>query len=253
MVLRKQKVALIMISFLIIINIVFKYSYTFFEIMVSYFGLILSISFLPLLRQKFSYSYWIQVVFFGIPMILPSILFRLKVPFFVFGGVTNIFNLLICSFLMVIVLFIIHYSDYRRKLSNPYLKTEISIKSAILNITGMLYSIFSEELYFRFFLIGKLEEDSMYTIIFILFISSILFVTAHYLNKWAETMFTYRNYLSQFIFSIFAGYLFIVTDSLFYPILLHTVYNLPEIILLLKKINSKKYNNKNDMPFFDDY
>lgn len=253
--LKKQKLIIIIFTLLLLLNVTGTLNVTqnFFEISFSYFLLILAITFLPLVRQKMGYSYWLQVILFGLPMLLPIFLFSVKNFSFAIGNLNNFGSFLIYFFSLVIVLFLLHYKDYMIKLSSISLKMRISKKEVFLTILGMMYSIFTEEIYFRFFILSELKDYSHYFKILALISSSFLFVGAHYLNKWAKTMFTYKNYISQFILSMFSGSIFFMTSSLFYPLILHVTYNFPEILLILKRLKYQKIYYESDEPFFNDY
>ncbi|MGT2751190.1 CPBP family intramembrane glutamic endopeptidase [Streptococcus orisasini] len=253
--LKKQKVSLVVLTLLLLLNIVGILNSTQYllKILFSYFVLIIAITFLPFLRQKINYSYKLQEILFGLPMILPIFLFKLKTISFAIGKLKHFEIFLIYLLFLAVVLLLLHHKDYRMKSSSPFIKLSISKKEVFLTILGMVYSIFTEEMYFRFFILSELEDYSYYLKIVFLVFSSFLFVGAHYLNKWAASMFTYKNYISQFILSMLSGNIFLVTNSLFYSLILHIAYNFPEIWLILKRLKYQQLHYENDGAFFDDY
>ncbi|AXY26289.1 hypothetical protein CL176_09940 [Suicoccus acidiformans] len=252
--LKKQKLSLIVLTLLLLSVIgTLGFGQYFFRILFSFFLLVVVITFLPLLRQKVNYSYWLQVILFGLPMLLPAFLFQVKGISFAVGDSMSFVSFLLSFIFLVVTLFLLHCKDYELKLSSPTFNLNISKREVFLTILTMLYSIFAEEMYFRFFILSELKDYNHYLKILILILSGFLFVSAHYLNRWATTMFTYRNYVSQFILSMLSGNIFLITDSLFYPLILHITYNFPEIFFILKRLKYQQRHYENDEPFFDDY
>ena len=252
--LKKQKLSLIVLTLLLLSVIgTLGFGQYLFRVLFSFLLLVVVITFLPLLRQKINYSYWLQVILFGLPMLLPSFLFQTKVISFAVANLKIFVIFLLSLISLVVTLFLLHCKDYEMKLSSPILNLNITKREAFLTVLTMLYSIFAEEMYFRFFILGELQECNYYFKILVLIFSSFIFVSAHYLNRWATTMFTYRNYVSQFILSMLSGNIFLMTGSLFYPLLLHITYNLPEIFLIFKRLNYQQVHHDKDEPFFDDY
>ena len=135
-------------------------------------------------------------------------------------------SFLLSFIFLIVTLILLHCKDYEMKLSGPTFNLNLLKREVFLTILAMLYSIFAEEMYFRFFILSELKDYNNYLRILILIFSGFLIVSAHYLNRWATTMFTYRNYVSQFILSMLSGNIFLMTDSLFYPLILHITYNL---------------------------
>lgn len=252
--LKKQKLSLIVLT-LLLFSVIGKLGSDqyFFRILFSFFLLVVVITFLPLFRQKINYSYWLQVILFGVPMLLPAFLFKVEEISFAVGDSMSFIIFLISFIFLVVILFLLHCKDYEMKLSSLTLNLAISKREAFITILTMLFSIISEEMYFRFFILSELKDYNPYLKILILIFSGFLFVSAHYLNRWAATMFTYRNYLSQFIMSMLSGNIFLITHSLFYPLILHITYNFPEMFFILKRLKYQQLNNENDEPFFDDY
>ncbi len=252
--LKKQKLSLTVLTLLLLSDIgILGFGQYFFRILFSFFLLVVVITFLPLLRQKINYSYWLQVILFGLPMLLPAFLFQVKRISFAVGDSMSFISFLLSFIFLIVTLFLLHCKDYEMKLSSPTFNLNLLKREVFLTILAMLYSIFAEEMYFRFFILSELKDYNNYLRILILIFSGFLFVSAHYLNRWATTMFTYRNYVSQFILSMLSGNIFLMTDSLFYPLILHITYNFPEIFFILKRLKYQQRHYENDEPFFDDY
>lgn len=98
----------------------------------------------------------------------------------------------------------------------------------IMLIINTIGAAICEELYFRAFIIQTLSFNYYLAIV----VSVIFFVTSHYMMGW-NNYFKYKDYIAQSIVSIISGTVFCYCQSVIPCILLHIIYNCPQVILEL--------------------
>lgn len=165
-------------------------------------------------------NYSLFLVF--IYLIILPLIFIFNSEIFVFSLNKNN-NYLLILFIMIfsILFFIILFNKLNLKLKFKYLP----IEKIIIGISyGFLFA-FSEELIFRG-LIQNFIKNYFENFIFVLFISSLIFGIAHLPNG-ADFNIKKLNYMFctlAFFAGLFLGFLYEITSSLFFPILLHTIF-----------------------------
>ena len=246
---KKQFLAIFIITLFIGLSFFLKlHSLTF--VFEAYLFLILSITFLPYLRSKLSYPYKLQVLLIGAPLFLPIFLYsdisssNLKFDILIFA---------IGASITVCILFLFHKDEIINHQSNASTLLCISTFDLFFSLFEYIYYILGEEIFYRLFLLNYFSEiiGQVFACIFI----SVLFSYTHYLNRWASVFFSFKNYISLFIFSILLGAIFLQTKSIMTCIVLHIMYNHSELIVLYKRYKYSKNNNKiiNTESLLDDY
>jgi len=180
---------------------------------------------------------------FYFPMIMPLIALSLSV-----GNVDNIKG---CALGILIGGFFILTNWKHNKLyisdKNYVTLSVISKEDFSFKMFTMFYCIVSEELFFRYFLIGYLENFiGLYSVV----VSALLFVHGHFINRWAKKNFTMKSYVYHLLTGVFLGLIFLFTKSVIGCVIAHTIFNSPEIVVFMKRflLNYRKCDD-----FFGDY
>jgi membrane protease YdiL (CAAX protease family) len=101
-----------------------------------------------------------------------------------------------------------------------------------------------EELFFRNFIIGNIQNSSyLLAIIF----SSALFFLNHFGVKWYDSFKLY-DYMIQIVFGFLSAILFILSNSIIPCILMHIIYNFPLLLLSIKRYRFHYLNKKKPIP-----
>jgi membrane protease YdiL (CAAX protease family) len=94
-----------------------------------------------------------------------------------------------------------------------------------------------EEYFFRYIIIGEIGYVSG------LIVSTILFVTLHYLSDLSNTWFSVKDYFSQTVLSILTSISLILSKSIWAAIIVHFIFNSPLLFSYVYRFtirNSKK-------------
>ena len=222
----KQKVAFIVGIFLIvfstnenrIVNVMF------FWVM---FNEILS----PYIYMEIKIPIWIHSLILYFPMyiviIYPNSNRKLSYDYFWIG----------IGIIIVCMLISWNWKEYKEGFLGVFSKIPISKSLFINKLFSSVLAIFSEEIFFRGFIIGKLKSAwHLESIV----INAILFLYVHYINKWANKMFSIKKYISIFLLALALGTVFYYTNNIFICIFLHMIYNSSDFISLFKKSFIKK-------------
>ena len=110
-----------------------------------------------------------------------------------------------------------------------------------------ILALVSEEIFFRMYLVNRLAGKVG---ICGVLISSLAFLIAHYLNRWANKMFNLKKYASVFLLGIILSIVYYISNSIIPCIILHLLYNSSDFIQLIKKLVIKKADSE---LLFDDY
>jgi len=135
---------------------------------------------------------------------------------------------------------------YTYSSSNIKAKSPMEIKESAVEISANLFQLVGEEVFFRYFIINILWDDFSY---FAIGISALLFVHTHFINRWANKVFTGISYVYHGILGIALGFLYITTRSLLGCILAHMIFNFSGYYVMVKRtaLSFRKGN------LFDDY
>lgn len=157
------------------------------------------------------------------------------------------FNLfaIVSGAVSVCILLFINRKEIEQILNCLESRRPISKRNLMVQCTKNLIPIISEEILFRGYWISCNISS---TEISLIFSSALLFVYAHYINRWANVMYKLKNYIMLFVLGIVLAFVFIRTNSLLYCCLLHFAYNISDFILLMKR-----YKAKENLSLFDDY
>lgn len=124
-------------------------------------------------------------------------------------------------------------------------KRPIAKDKFVVRLFTNLVPIISEEILFRGFWIssnGTCAESS------VVLTSALLFVYAHFINRWANVMYKIKNYIMQFLLGLILAIVFVQTRSLLACCFMHFLYNISDFILLIKR-----YRAKEQTSLFNDY
>lgn len=241
-ILKKQIISLIIICIAEIIAILEKSSKDVYLFLLSFFVVLLFVTFSPIILRRFklpesihSFFYYMGFYIFGLYYINREI--YVSYDLVVLGE---------AIFLIIIMLFF-NRKEYKKSINGIYSQIPISYVEYLNLLISHVLAIISEEIYFRYFIIDLGHERNEITIIFF---SASIFVLVHYLNRWANVMFTKKNYFFIFLLGLILGWIYYKTNSIVYCIFLHAIYNSSDLILLTKKVIVKNTKTNN---LFDDY
>ncbi len=148
---------------------------------------------------------------------------------------SNNLNALFFGLAILIVLFLFNLKeniDYMWR-ENITLKTPLKTDEVITSIFRVTITPICEEYFYRYILTFYLNE--YFGIVSVIIVSTV-FVHIHFMNRWARFNFTYKSYIYHFISSILLSILFIETGSLIACIIVHSLLNLPSLVVVVKKI-----------------
>lgn len=189
------------------------------SIPLSYFFIVLTITFLPYIRSKFPYPLWLHNFIFNLPFWIPLVYIN-NCKVFHFSTTLYLILFIICTLWTV-------YSLKTKKVH--FYITSTDKYEHYFNILYYTYSLITEELYFRAFIISILQQYHI-NIAFIIIISSALFVFTHFINRWANITFNLKIYVLQFILSILSAIFYYYGKSILYCIILHFFFNIQDYI-----------------------
>lgn len=190
------------------------------------------ITFLPWIKDKLHYSETIQIVVFGLPLLIPYF-----TEYFL-GGYTQIsksFSPAIIPIVFVLCFYTINHNHISHIFSSPFSKFPIEKREFIKLFGGNVYQIICEELFFRKFMINSLLRLTS-SIIAIVVISSLFFVLAHFANRWAPKIFTIYSYLGQLILGAVISFSYIMGLPIVACVCIHSLYNVESLLPLLLRL-----------------
>ncbi|MGL5378393.1 CPBP family intramembrane glutamic endopeptidase [Clostridium sp.] len=207
-----------------------------------YLLVVLSSTLVPSIKLFISYSNSIHVIIYYLAFYIP--IFSINNNN---NRDINLINSISLSILYSTLLLISNLRHNFKYISgdNIITKLPLSKKAFYFEQYSNIIAVIGEELFFRYFIISILKP---YIGIYSILVSAILFVHVHYINRWANIMFTHRSYIYQFMLSIGLAYIFYTTSSILGIIIGHLIFNLPDTILCFKRL---KVKDNEDM--FNDY
>lgn len=238
------KKQLILIAIILLLLLIYKIEFNKLNVfLILYLFHITTITFLPKIRKKISYPRIVHSILFYVPLLI-SIFFIDNKLLFKNSLLSYIIAIGLCTILACIV--------------NKFNKESFTLKKEIIiyninvaYITKESFDLFlvviAEEIFFRGYII--LELSKKFGILSVI-ISSLLFVLTHYVNRWANIMFTLKSYVFQFILSIILGCIMYYMNALIPCVLGHIIFNYSQIIHLISSYRKKSNNSE---CFFTDY
>lgn len=145
----------------------------------------------------------------------------------------------------VCILLLLNRKEIAQIINSLESKRPIAKDKFVVKFIMCLVPIISEEILFRGFWI---TSNSAYSESFAVLTSALLFVYAHFINRWANVMYRIKNYIMQFILGLILAIVFVQTRSLITCCYLHFLYNISDFILLIKR-----YRAKEQTSLFNDY
>lgn len=158
-------------------------------------------------------------------------------------------NVIIYCFIAIFVgiLFII----IRIKEISPFFMKEflnflppISSYKLKVEVFSLLVSAIMQELFYKGFVIVVLLPKI--GVFWALIISSLLFVSEHILHHSSSKIFMKKDFILQFLLSLIAGMLFVLSGSLIVAVMVHFTYNLPIAITYFLRYRMSKVKLIND-------
>lgn len=211
----------------------------------SYFVVFSGIILIPSIKRELGYKDIYQTFLYYFPMYVWIV--YIVINYKLFYVENNLFVYITVIFACV-VLILLRYKDISKILNGSYSKVPIEKNKFVESIINFIFSILSEEIYFTAILISSFSELGLVRAVSI---STILFVLSHYLNRWAKTSFSFKDYLFILLLAVIKGIAFWYTKSLLICIIMHTLYNSSNLIVLFKKYKNKQ--DINEISFFNDY
>lgn len=204
-----------------------------FIISITFLFIILVEIFLPILREKKKYNIYIHITIFYLPLWIHVI----KSPN------VSLINKYTSHFFIIVLLilcFVLNLEFLKKVLTGRVLVANASITPRNFNVELYQFclALISEEIYFRMFLTTVMESLGIYTIL----IEACLFVIMHIANRHASYIFSLGVFLKQFILAILLGIIYFTSNSLLLAIIGHLLFNLPYLLILIKRRNLKEFS-----------
>lgn len=202
---------------------------------------ILFMTFIPSLRKKKKYPIVLHSILYYAPLYCSSIIPNYIDVKFSVMSIYTVITILGC-----IILILCNFRVYKETVSGFITKIPITLQDGIETLFNNTLALLSEEIFFRFFIIGFLRNDiGFYTIL----LSTFFFVLSHYVNRWANVQFILKNYIFIFLLGFLLGIVFYYSHNLLICIIGHFIYNSGIFIRTFKRLKIKTKENI----LFDDY
>ncbi|MEO5990656.1 MAG: type II CAAX endopeptidase family protein [Ferruginibacter sp.] len=117
-----------------------------------------------------------------------------------------------------------------------YLPT--TTKQYLLFVSYVIVGVFFEELLCRQFLFYSLNKTLHLNGDLLVIVSSLIFAVGHLYQGW-------KGILSNFVLGLVLGKIFLLKETLAYPIVLHLFLNLTIVVLAFRRIKDLNKNNSN--------
>lgn len=194
---------------------------------------VMGVTFFPYIHVAIGYPEWLHILLYDLPLITTIIFVSHK---------KNIYNedffiVIFISFGCILILLANSKKEYMEAINSIKTKLPIKTRDFIFELLKLIYSIVSEEIFFRGFLFAQLQN--FFGISIILF-SAGIFVFIHYINRWADRIFSKKSYLMQFLFAIVVGTMYYVTSSLIACVICHMIFNSSLFLVLIKRVRVKE-------------
>lgn len=238
---KKQKISILIIFFFYLFSLFLKLPIQIKNVLLSYLIVVIFLTYTPSL-YKFNIPKYIKYHLFYMPLYLPIFVFNIE------NNIPKTFSLtnLLIGFSVGLILLSSNITHYKKYISddNPLFLNSITKKEFYIKIYFIFISVIGEELYFRFYLYNSLYHYFNY---YLIIISTFLFVYSHYIQRWANKIFTLKSYIYHGITGIIFCLLYFFTKDIFACIIAHLIFDFPEIIFLYKqtkiKINTFSFND----------
>lgn len=197
----------------------------------------------PITKEHFNYNKHIHYFVFFIAYLTPFLFLDINI------GLRITFLSIAVSFSVGIFLLLISLKNLVRVITGNYQEFHKQLKALEFYelLVKFFLNIIGEELFFRIFIVESLRGKHYFVIIII---SSVIFVHAHYINRWANAKYDSKAYFFHFIVGISLTSVYLVTNSLLACFISHFLFNTPLLISTCRRyLNAKKYENFS----FNDY
>lgn len=204
---------------------------------------LLSIAFSPLIYKLIKMPIWLHSCIYYFPMYIAACFVRGKLFRVDFKSVVSyIIAIILISFILLW-----NRMEYIEAIHGFYSNISMRPLEFANKMFSNILALVSEEIFFRMYLVNRLAGKVG---ICGVLISSLAFLIAHYLNRWANKMFNLKKYASVFLLGIILSIVYYISNSIIPCIILHLLYNSSDFIQLIKKLVIKKADSE---LLFDDY
>lgn len=236
---KKQFYAIGMIVLTMFITFLYIPKSNLLHVLIFFLIFILGLTFFPSIRG-FKYSRVIRHTLFFVPPLLPLLGYQLGI-----GKGDHILSIFL-GIIFGLLLVVGNLNYIKEFLSNsPLMFVRIRKNEFYFESFKIVIAVIVEEVFFRLFIFSMLRDEIG---IMIVLISSLLFVWAHYLNRWANIKFGLKSYIFQFLVGVVSGIVYYVTTSIVGCILVHLMFNGYMILALYNRTKLKKQGD-----LFNDY
>ncbi len=239
----KQIISILVCILILYLLMYFQVNINIIIVSFSYLIIVLSSTLLPIIKQRYRYSNYLQRFLGVIPLFLIA-----KAPLNIVQSKYTLYTLkfFLLGIFCVLALHTIDYKKNIELLTGISSAIPIKKKHLVSELFLNILSAFGEEYWFRFIFIANFQYlIGPWTIL----LSTILFLHIHFIGRWSSVYYNYEYYLKIFIISIISSTLFYITNNLVYSFIIHLVFNITFYILLLKKC----FFLKTVDDLFDDY
>lgn len=240
---KRQITAVCIVTAINIVALALINSYQIKLVLAIYLLELIKLTFLPSLRGfKFS-KYLRYTLFFTVPIIV-ALVFSHSMIYI------NTIKSMIYGFVLGAVLLLSNYKYILNIIDkdNPFINVKVQISEIFYTLVEFVLGCIAEELFYRHFIISNLYR---YDKILAILVSTFMFVSAHYVNRWSNRMFKMKSYIYHTIIGIANGCLYVVTGSVVGCILSHMIFNSSQLIILYKRyMTTKEVMEEN---IFNDY
>lgn len=122
-----------------------------------------------------------------------------------------------------------------------YIPGDIPTYIYIINIVNSLFLIVGEEIFFRYIVYYYFLDKGF---LIVVFLSNFLFILSHIIST--PNGYSKCDILRQIFFSTLCCYTLLQTNNIIYTILIHFIYNLPFILVLIRRSIFNKDNVDNE-------
>ena len=233
----KKQIFSILICIIFFLLNLHKNSYNLTIIIGSLLLILISITFLPLIRYKLPYPLLLHYVLYNLPFILP--IYFIKDTFHLSFSFRLVFFSIIIGFILYSSTLI--YKRKNKEYHHNFI-VQTSLYEHVLTIFYLTLSVISEELFFRQFLI-TITKKLNFNFLIIILGSSFLFVLMHFLNRWANVTFNVIIYTYQLILSLVLATFYYFTDFLIGCFIIHFIFNLDDFKNEFQMMTHRVSNN----------
>ncbi len=241
----KQITILSVLLIMIVLMTIVHFDHSIYNVAVSFFIVVCGITFVPVIKKELGYSDNLQIFIYYAPMYIWAadrihaaenyqVIQTNFVPYVVgIAGST--------------ILIVLRYRDIKKNVGNPMNQLPIEKSFFFRQLMHISIAILAEEIYFSGYLVNALRE---YDLAVSAAVSAVLFLLAHIFNRWAASMFRFKDYVFILLLGLLKGAVYHNTNALWIVVIMHVIYNSSDIYIMFRRLFIKE--NQTVM-FFNDY